>query len=177
MRNFCAVGPVVVVTLLLVACSSSAAQIDQTTGAMRLALRVEAPEAVTPAEPVTIVLSVTNTTADSLEMLSGIPPEEFVVMDGDGEVVWSSLATAACPASEAAWSMDRDDCTILNGFRASAAQDWGFGPGEEKTLTGTWDGLSSGKDALPAGDYLLTGKVQVSDGEISADAITIRVLS
>jgi hypothetical protein len=166
------------VSSLILACTTSAAQMGGTavSGLPLLALRLDAPAVIHSGETAQLTLHVTNPALTSLTTLSGIPPQEFVVKNPQGEEIWSSLATAACPNADSPWSMHRDDCTIINGFRVSAGHEWTFAPGEGKTLTGTWDGTTSRTDRVPPGDYLLTGVIEVGEGEISTDPVTITVL-
>ena len=107
-------------------------------------------------------------------MLTGYPPQEFVVKNSGGDEVWSSLATTYC--TNGTWAIERDDCVVVNGFRTSGGQDWEFGPGEEKALSGTWDGTTSKTVPVQPGEYFISGLVhfaQYSDEHISLEPVTI----
>ena len=165
----------VFVAMTFVACTSSAAQTDTSTPALELSM--EAPSVVQSGEIAQLSLHVRNVTSGSLTVTSGIPPQEFVVKNSDGDEVWSSLATAACPGTGGSpWAMTREDCTVINGFRASAGHEWTFDPGEEKILSDTWDGTTSRTIPVQPGDYTLTGLVELSDGPVSAGPVAITVL-
>lgn len=175
MRYFLTISMICVSGCIL-ACTSSAAQTGTSTP--QLQLSIEAPSVIHSGEVAQLTLHVSNVTHEPLTVFSGIPPEEFVVENSDNEEIWSSLATAACPdaADGSPWAMNREDCTVLNGFRVSAGHEWMFGPTEEKVLTGAWDGTTSRTIPVPPGTYSLRGLVELSDGDVAAAPVTITVL-
>lgn len=160
------------IVILSMACNSSAAQID---ASKPLQLSIDAPSTVKPRERAQLSLHVRNVASGPLTVVSGVPPQEFVITNPAGDEIWSSLATAACP-NGSPWAMDREDCIIDNGFRVGAGHEWTFGPGEEKVLTETWDGTTSRTIPVQPGDYTLTGLVELEDGQISSQPVTIVVL-
>lgn len=168
---------IVVVFAATLACSSSAAEPGNGT-TPPLDLSLDAPGSVHSGDVAQLTLRVRNTTRAPLTVISGIPPQEFVIYNSSGEELWSSLATVSCPNTKTISPVGTDDdgCIVINGFRVSAGHEWKFAPREEKTLTGTWDATTSRMAPVEPGDYSLTGLIAVGEGQISTDPVTITVL-
>ncbi len=148
MKNARTRGSVVMVTALwgIAGCSSTSEPLQAP-----IKVVVQAPSAVTIAEPVPITIRVMNTSANA-EVLH-VPYDstyrfDVVVRDSKGSVVWDRLA---------------------NAFIATPLVSMTIEPGGEKDFATVWDGRNQSGTPVPAGSYSITGTFTPDTGPISAD--------